>query len=53
MRVSREKKQENAERFIDAFVAEVRERGYDGVSLRDVARARPPISVGWRSKKRR
>ena len=39
MRVSREKKQENAERFIDAFVAEVRERGYDAVSLRDVARA--------------
>lgn len=39
MRVSREQKQENAERFIDAFVAEVRERGYDAVSLRDVARA--------------
>ncbi|MBW8887072.1 MAG: TetR/AcrR family transcriptional regulator [Fibrobacteres bacterium] len=39
MRVSREKKQENAERFIDAFVAEVRKRGYDAVSLRDVARA--------------
>lgn len=39
MRVSREKKQENAERFIEAFVAEVRERGYDAVSLRDVARA--------------
>jgi AcrR family transcriptional regulator len=39
MRVSRERKQENAERLIDAFVAEVRERGYDAVSLRDVARA--------------
>jgi TetR/AcrR family fatty acid metabolism transcriptional regulator len=39
MRVSREKKQENAESLIDAFVAEVRERGYDAVSLRDVARA--------------
>ena len=39
MRVSREQKQENAERFIDAFVAEVRERGYEAVSLRDVARA--------------
>jgi TetR/AcrR family fatty acid metabolism transcriptional regulator len=39
VRVSREKKQENTERFIEAFVAEVRERGYDAVSLRDVARA--------------
>jgi AcrR family transcriptional regulator len=39
MRVSREKKQENGERLIEAFVDEVRARGYDAVSLRDVARA--------------
>jgi TetR/AcrR family transcriptional regulator, regulator of autoinduction and epiphytic fitness len=39
MRVSREQKQENAERLIAAFVAEVRKRGYDEVTLRDVARA--------------
>lgn len=39
MRVSREQKRENAERFIEAFVAEVKARGYDAVTLRDVARA--------------
>jgi AcrR family transcriptional regulator len=39
MRVSREKKQENGERLIEAFVDEVRARGYEAVSLRDVARA--------------
>jgi AcrR family transcriptional regulator len=39
MKVSREKKQEHYERFIDAFVGEVRGRGYAAVTLRDVARA--------------
>jgi AcrR family transcriptional regulator len=39
MKVSREKKQEHQQRFIDAFVAEVRARGYAAVTLRDVARA--------------
>jgi AcrR family transcriptional regulator len=39
MKVSREQKRENAERFIDAFVAEVKDRGYEAVTLRDVARA--------------
>ena len=39
MRVSREKKQEKSQGFIDAFVAEVRRKGYTEVSLRDVARA--------------
>lgn len=39
MKVSREKKQEHHQRFIDAFVAEVRARGYAAVTLRDVARA--------------
>jgi AcrR family transcriptional regulator len=39
MKVSKEKKQEHYERFIDAFVGEVREKGYAAVTLRDVARA--------------
>lgn len=39
MKVSREKKQENTEAFIDAFVVEVRRRSYGEVTLRDVARA--------------
>src|SRR4051812_16697226 len=38
MKVSREKKQEHHQRFIDAFVEEVRRKGYRPVTLRDVAR---------------
>jgi AcrR family transcriptional regulator len=38
MKVSREQKQEHYERFIQAFVDEVRSRGYASVTLRDVAR---------------
>jgi AcrR family transcriptional regulator len=38
VKVSRERKQEHHQRFIDAFVAEVRARGYAAVTLRDVAR---------------
>jgi len=38
MKVSREKKQEHHQRFIDAFVEEVRRHGYRAVTLRDVAR---------------
>ncbi|MDB5106728.1 MAG: hypothetical protein JWP91_4417 [Fibrobacteres bacterium] len=38
MKVSREKKQENHQQFIQAFVEEVRARGYAAVTLRDVAR---------------
>ncbi|HKP94655.1 MAG TPA: TetR/AcrR family transcriptional regulator [Fibrobacteria bacterium] len=39
MKVSREKKQGHRQRFIDAFVEEVRRQGYRAVTLRDVARA--------------
>jgi AcrR family transcriptional regulator len=39
VKVSREKKQEHHQRFIEAFVAEVRARGYAVVTLRDVGRA--------------
>lgn len=38
MKVSRERKQEHYERFIQAFVDEVRAQGYASVTLRDVAR---------------
>jgi len=38
VKVSREKKQEHHQRFIDAFVREVRKKGYGAVTLRDVAR---------------
>lgn len=38
MKVSREKKQEHHRKFIAAFVAEVRARGYAEVTLRDVGR---------------
>jgi AcrR family transcriptional regulator len=38
MKVSKEQKLEHQQRFIQAFIAEVRERGYAAVSLRDVAR---------------
>ncbi|MDB5049541.1 MAG: transcriptional regulator, TetR family [Fibrobacteres bacterium] len=39
VKVSREKKQEHHQRFIDAFVKLVRAKGYSEVTLRDVARA--------------
>lgn len=38
MKVSRERKQEHFELFIQAFVEEVRSQGYASVTLRDVAR---------------
>ena len=38
MKVSREQKREHQQRFIQAFIAEVREHGYAAVSLRDVGR---------------
>jgi AcrR family transcriptional regulator len=38
VKVSREQKQEHYERFIQAFVDEVRAQGYASVTLRDVAR---------------
>ena len=39
VKVSRERKQEHYERFIQAFVGEVRAQGYASVTLRDVARS--------------
>ncbi|MEO6094588.1 MAG: TetR/AcrR family transcriptional regulator [Fibrobacteria bacterium] len=38
MKVSKEQKIEHQQRFIQAFISEVREQGYAAVSLRDVAR---------------
>jgi AcrR family transcriptional regulator len=38
VKVSKEQKFEHQQRFIQAFIAEVREQGYAAVSLRDVAR---------------
>jgi AcrR family transcriptional regulator len=38
VKVSKERKIEHQQRFIQAFIEEVRERGYIAVSLRDVAR---------------
>jgi AcrR family transcriptional regulator len=38
MKVTRAKKQENHDRFIEAFVAEVRAKNYADITLKDVAR---------------
>jgi AcrR family transcriptional regulator len=38
VKVSKEQKLEHQQRFIQAFIAEVRDQGYAAVSLRDVAR---------------